>query len=423
MTKARPTTGRQRRPKGTGSILQNADGSWQGFVSLGKDENGKRIRRSVQRKTREEVAAAMIAMQAAHLDAPPPATHGPGTCADWFQYWLDEVVTGYAKPSTYANYEGVLRRTIIPGLGSINIGRLTERHIEGLLDTIPTRSGQELALKTLRASLEVARRRRVVKENVAELVKIRRHKPVSGHVDQEWDADLFDDLTESGRRQSIPTEHMRAILVEVHKDRLRARWMLGFLGARRAEVLGLVWPDLSADGVLTFRRNRVRASYRHGCPNEILCNRSPGRCPMRARVPEVVSLKTASSWRRLPLGPGMVKVLQEHRERQDQDREFSASASAPTHPWMFTTPEGVPLSHDADYRLWKQLLKRAGVPITYKPHELRHTAASLLGAKDVNEATLMGLMGWSTTRMVDNYRHPELGLLKKALEELEKDYL
>ena len=90
---------------------------------------------------------------------------------------------------------------------------------------------------------------------------------------------------------------------------------------------------------------------------------------------------------------------------------------------MFTTPDGRPLSHDADYYLWKRLLKRAGVDQSYKPHELRHTAASLLGAKDIDEATLMALMGWSTSRMIDNYRHPHGDAMRRALEDFEQDLL
>lgn len=412
---------RKRNANGLGSLHQSPDGSWHGFVSLGEGEDGKRIRKHIHRKTREETLEAMQALRRESSELQEAErSNAPGTVGDWMTYWLNDIVSTYGKPSTFANYEGAIRRSIVPLIGAVKLSLLTERHIEKLIDGVPTPSGKEMVLKTIKAALAEGWRRRVVKENVAERVKIRKPVAVFSE-DEDWE-DGPDEEKPAGRR-AIPPDDLRAVLNEIRLDRLRARWILGLLGCRRAETLGLIWPDLTDTGMLELKRNRVRRTYRHGCANEVLCGRSPGLCPNRRPVGQVVGLKTTSSARELPLGPGALAILRTHREQQTKERESSPEPWTSKRDWMFTTSDGKPLSHDADYRLWKQLLKRAGVDQSYKPHELRHTAASLMGAKDIDDATLMALMGWSTSRMVNNYRHPFEASMRKALEDFEQDLL
>ncbi len=378
------------------------------------------MRRSITRATRAELVAEMARIQAEHN------RHGrrcypEGSSGSWLVYWLREVVPTYAKPTTIANYEGALRRDILPVLGDLPLGHISQADVERMLALIESESVQAQALKTLRAGLEVAVRRRLVERNAATLVVLARRAPVTAYVDDKWDARLIEPPTKGERRTAIEAGDLAALLGQIDGDRLRARWLLGLLGARRAEVLGLVWEDLSPTGVLRFSRNRIRDTYSHGCGDELTCNRSPGLCPQRRCMPSVVGLKTASSSRELPLGPQMVEALEAHRCQQAEDRAASSDSWNAAHAWMFTTPNGRPLTHSADYRLWCRLVARAEVSRHYKPHELRHTAASLLGAMEVSEPTLMALMGWSTRRMVDNYRHPLGSALRQALRQMEAD--
>jgi integrase len=419
MTNPKKAAARKRNPNGLGSLHQDENGRWHGFVSLGEDENGKRVRRHVSRSTRQETIDRMneLRAEAAGKHEAERAV-AAGTVANWLDEWLNEHVASYAKPSTWTNYEGAIRRSIVPVIGSVQLARLTERQVEKVIELVATASGKQMVLKTLKTALAEAWRRRLINENVSLRVKIRRAPSVFSD-EEDWDAEPE---VQTRKRGAIPPDDLRAVLVEIRRDRLQARWMLGLLGCRRAEVLGLVWEDLDARGVLQLKRNRVRRTYRHGCLNPLLCGKTPGACPNRQPVGQVVKLKTSSSARDLPLGPGALKVLEKHRKTQREERE-AFDLPAPKRDWMFTNEDGKPLSHDADYRLWKRLLERAGVDQSYKPHELRHTAASLMGAKDIDDATLMGLMGWSTIRMVNNYRHPFEASMRKALEEFEQDLL
>lgn len=420
MTGAPPKgrTSKKRNPNGLGSLFQDKDGTWHGLVSLGKDEAGKPVRRHIHRKTRQETIDAMNQLRVAPANEPGLLRPTQGTVGAWLDEWLNDIVATYGKPATWANYEGAVRRSIMPRIGGQQLARLSERDLQELIASVSSPSGQQMVLKTIRVALAEAWRRRLVDENVANRVKIRQKPAVFG-ADADWEAGAHLD----GRaREAIAPEDLRTVLIEIRRDRLQARWMLGLLGCRRAEVLGLVWSDLTSRGVLQLRRNRVRVTYRHGCKDSASCGSTPGGCPDRRSVGEVVRLKTSSAARDLPLGPGAIAVLQAHRERQQEERQYQAFASSKAD-WMFTDRSGRPLSHGTDYYLWTKLLARARLTHLYKPHELRHTAASLLGARDIDDATLMALMGWSTTRMVGNYRHPFEASMRKALEEFEGDVL
>jgi integrase len=50
------------------------------------------------------------------------------------------------------------------------------------------------------------------------------------------------------------------------------------------------------------------------------------------------------------------------------------------------------------------MLKVAGVR-DGRPHDARHTAATVLLVPGVPERTVMGIMGWSSTAMAARYQH------------------
>jgi integrase len=68
---------------------------------------------------------------------------------------------------------------------------------------------------------------------------------------------------------------------------------------------------------------------------------------------------------------------------------------------VFTTPVGTPIDPRIDYREFKKLLARAGLP-SVRPHDLRHTAASLLLAQGVPARVVMEILGHSAIALTMN---------------------
>ncbi len=57
-----------------------------------------------------------------------------------------------------------------------------------------------------------------------------------------------------------------------------------------------------------------------------------------------------------------------------------------------------------DWREWKALLKEAGVRDA-RPHDARHTAATLLLIQGVDLRSVMAIMGWTEMGTAQRYSH------------------
>lgn len=68
---------------------------------------------------------------------------------------------------------------------------------------------------------------------------------------------------------------------------------------------------------------------------------------------------------------------------------------------------------------FKKVLARAGLPTTYRVHDLRHSAATYLLAAKVDQRIVMQVMGWSQLSMLKRYQHVMDSMLADAAEQLE----
>lgn len=67
----------------------------------------------------------------------------------------------------------------------------------------------------------------------------------------------------------------------------------------------------------------------------------------------------------------------------------------------------------------KKLLAKAGLPATYRVHDLRHSAATYLLAARVDPRVVMQVMGWSQRSMLTRYQHVMDSMVVDAGQRLE----
>jgi integrase len=100
----------------------------------------------------------------------------------------------------------------------------------------------------------------------------------------------------------------------------------------------------------------------------------------------------------------LADALREHQARQEQERTTAGSLWGGS-PCVFTTPIGTPVDPRNDFREFKKLLDRGGLP-SVRLHDLRHTAASLLLAQNVPARVVMEILGHSQIALTMNtYSH------------------
>jgi integrase len=85
---------------------------------------------------------------------------------------------------------------------------------------------------------------------------------------------------------------------------------------------------------------------------------------------------------------------------------------------VFTSPIGSPIDPRNDFREFRKLLARAGLP-PVRLHDLRHTAASLLLAKNVPARVVMGILGHSQIALTMNtYSHVAPEVSREAADRM-----
>jgi len=350
---------------GAGSIYRDATkGRWVGAISLA---DGRR--RKVSGRTQSEARERLVSLRRSLAAA--PGLPAEVTVAAFLEHWLTDVLPATVTPSTAVNYANIAKTYLLPHLGGIQLDKLTPAQVRQAMTKLAVQglspNTQRLARSVLRRALRTAESDGLVTRNVAALVDgVRVPRP-------------------EGR--TLTPEQARALLssLQGHESEALVALMLG-LGIRKGETLGLTWPDVDLDAA-TLTVNRAL--------------KKDGRGGTYLDEP-----KTAGSRRRVHLPRPVVEVLKRHRGTQAAERlTFGAGYGRGWPNLVFTSSVGTPLDPDRVNRTVQRLTEEAGLG-RWTPHELRHSAASLLLAMNVPLKTVSEMLGHASIRITaDVYGH------------------
>jgi integrase len=144
------------------------DGRWRGAVSLGY-ENGKHIRKWVQREARGDVVDAIKDL-VSRKKANQPIHSARRTVATFIADWLADEVKPNRNASTFRIYGGMVRLYILPQLGRIRLDQLNGLDVQRCLNGAAKHlspSSVRLLSTILRTALRCGERRGVVAGNAA----------------------------------------------------------------------------------------------------------------------------------------------------------------------------------------------------------------------------------------------------------------
>ncbi|HXW78122.1 MAG TPA: site-specific integrase [Acidimicrobiales bacterium] len=285
------------------------------------------------------------------------------------------------RPNTADQYRFTIRCHLKPALGARTLAKLTPGELDALW-ALKLRGGFKpntvrLMRATLRRALHDAERDGLVVRNVAAL--------------------STPPMVEAPDGRTLTIEQARALLGVVRGDRLEAAYMLVLaFGLRRAELIGLAWGDLDVDAGLLAVRQQVTVRK----PPPAADGSRAGR-----GVIELSPLKTGSKGRRtLELTPEILKVLDGHRTRQEEERA-RAGALWRESGLIFTTSEGAAIEPSGFSHAFSRMAQRAGLG-RWHVHEARHTAASLMLAMGTKIEIVSRVLGHSSvTVTADVYSH------------------
>jgi integrase len=367
-----------KRGNGEGTIyFQKARERWVAMVSL---PEGKR--KALYGRTRQEVAQKLDqAVQARHQGA---LVTGPRqTVAQFLERWLEDSVKPRTRPRTYETYSQKVRVHVVPEIGGVALVSLTPQHLQKLyakkLESGLAPATVNLIHVVLHRSLKQAKRWGLVGRNVAEDVDA----PPRARLD--------------GTDRAFTATQVAQLLTAMRGHKHEPLWrILLATGMRFGEAAALRWEDVDLDQrTIAIRRTltRVDGGLQFSPP------------------------KTARGRRIIPLPAAAVETLRAHKEHQQLSRQHEPAR------WqdldlVFPNSIGKPLREAAVLAAFHQVLQRAALP-RRRLHDLRHTYATRLFAKNAHLRAVQELMGHSRSDMtLDIYTSSVSDVLRDAADSL-----
>jgi integrase len=384
MLPAMTNTTSRRRGHGEDAIyLDPAKNRYVGAVSLGFGPDGKRLRRKVTGRTKQEVRDKLKALHA-ELDRG-LRTSATYTVRQAVDDWLDGGLPGRSE-RTRSIYREALT-PLLDRIGSRPLKELTTRDVRKGLDALGDRLSTrylQIARASLARTIRYAEAHDFVGRNVATLIDAPK-----GQV---------------GRpSRSLTLDQSLALLQAAQESRLNAYVVLSLtVGIRTEEARELHWDHVDLDGDPSAARP------------------VPPSVAVWHSVRQGGDTKTAKSRRTLALPQAAVQALKEHRKRQAEDR-LSAGSLWQDHGLVFASAIGTPLDAANVRREFRKITEVAGLGTGLAPRDLRHTFVSLMSADGVpieEIARLAGHNRTATTELV--YRHELRPVITTGAEAMDR---
>lgn len=370
---------------GEGSIYEHKRNGkkvgYRGSYTVHTAEGPKRS--YVTGKTRDDVRAKLTKAMA-DRDGGLVFDAGSLKVGEYLEHWIETSVKGTVRQSTYEVYGYMIHPHLAPVLGRIKLKNLTPAHVRAFyrdrLDSGLAPATVHKMHVVLHKALDQAVSDGLIPRNAAKGVKVPQ--------------------TKRKEIRPLTPEQVKALLEAVRGDRLEALYVLAVAtGLRQGELLALKWEDVELeDAVLRVRRTLTRTG---------------GKVDMGPP-------KTNKSRRSVSLTAGAVETLRAHLSRQLEEMEQMGSLYRPGGLVFANESGGIINPSNLRNRSFARLLKRAGLPVDTRFHDLRHTCATLLLTKNVNPKIVSEMLGHSSISItLDTYSHVLPTMQENAVRALE----
>lgn len=350
------------------------DGRYEVKITVGKDFNGRLIRKSFFSYISKADAMAQAeeyktkqALYEATGQLPEPEVT---TFKTWALKWLETYKKGTVKEHTYLfTYKSNVEKYLIPYFGTAHIADIKQIDIQNYFNKVRQSSGKLLSKATLdmqkmilKAIFDAAIDNDLCYKNPVKGIKFPKVAPAAEkHVWSEEEAQKAEEYCK-------------------HYDRLDIVTYLN-TGIRRSELIGLKWSDIDFDMCIMHIQRAVVQTK-----GEIVIDKP----------------KSKTSDRYIPLSLEFCEYLKRFRS----DNEYVLGTDGVMSPATYD-------SHFAKFM--KRMCDEIDVP-RLTPHELRHTYGTLNRARGVDIYTIQRVMGHSDISVTASiYVHNDLEVLRRQL--------
>ena len=378
-----------RNAQGSGTIRQRPDGLWEARYTVGRDPGtGKQVQKSVyghtQREVRQKLAQITAAIDKGIYQAPNKIT-----VAVWMEEWLSTFCANKVKPLTLSSYSAMIRNHIVPAFGAVELQAVKGAHIQRLYNSMTAAGLSGKTVKNVGAILHkafsVAMKQGIIAANpcdAAELPKTE-HKDIHPLADDE-----------------IPK-----FLAAIDESPMRNAFALClFAGLREGECLGLSW------GQVDFKQGKITISQ------QLQKEKSRG-------AKYYIAPTTKSGKPRTIQPPAIAfEYLRAERVKQLESRLKAGPLWDNPDDLVFTDGAGKHYAIHTFYKRFKAIAASIGRPDA-RPHDLRHTAATVAIASGADIKSVQDLLGHATASFTLNvYAHTSEQMMKDTAARMQSYY-
>jgi len=362
--------------QGEGNIRQRKDGTWEARYSLGVDKNGKRIRKSIYGKTRNEVAKKLTKILN-DINTNMYIDPSKITVEKWINTWLKNYKENSVSVKTYNSYEQLLNLYIKPYIGTVYLKDLRPEQVQATFNKMKSLSDR--TIKYTKTVFNMCMKR-------AKMNKLRADNPCD-------DIELPEGKPKKKIVVFTQEQQLKFLnIIDGHQYQVAFLTLIS-TGMRVGELLGLTWDNIN------FGK----------------CTITIEKALSRIKGELFIPTKTKTSNRILPVLPIIMDFIKKYKIEQNKIKLKVGKEYNPYN-LVFTNIYGFPVSFSSFSKNLKRLLKDNNLPIL-SPHKLRHTFATrgLESGMDMKE--LQVLLGHSTMKLTaDLYTHVLDKQKRRAME-------
>lgn len=378
-----------KRGNNEGSIRQRPDGRWEARVTVGTNPGtGKPERRSIYGKTQAEVRKKMTTILN-ELDKGTYQTPNKMTVTAWMEEWLTTFCANKVKPLTYSSYQGIIRNHIAPQIGAMELQAVRGMHVQKLYNTMTENGASGKTVKNVSAVLHkaftIAIKQGIIQLNPcegAELPKVEKHEITP-----------------------LSDEEIPLFLAALEDEPMGNAYALCLLaGLREGECLGLSWEQID------FKRRRITISQ------QLQKEKKKG-------AQYYIAPTTKSGKPRVIEPPAIAfDYLRAEQTRQFENRLRLGSDWHNPHNLVFTNECGEHYKIFTFYSHFKKIAASIGRPDA-RPHDLRHTAATVAIASGADIKSVQDMLGHATASFTLNvYTHTSEQMMKDTASRVQGYY-
>ena len=347
----------------------------------GKDEHGKRIKKTETFKDIKEARKALNSFKA-DKDKNNLVIPTSLTLKSWLEYWLNDIKGIRCEETTLYGYRNIINSHVIPTIGDIKLQAVTPSVINSYIRQMKDKGLSDNTIRKHYVLLKEALKHAVNEDKILK-------NPL----------DKVDQLKQTRTEREYYNVEQYQKLLEVVKDDIRAEIIVklaGMLGLRREEIVVLKWRNIDFD-------NKIIAIVE-------------ARAQAGSTVYEKET-KNKSSYRSLHLPDSIIETLKRIKAAQEENKRLFGT-SYKDGGYVIAWEDGAPYNPNYISNIVSKIVKDNSLDyITL--HGLRHSFSSISNDLGVSMFDISKALGHSTVETTSRiYTHMFDPTHKRAVDKI-----